>query len=253
VQGSSWYLEAMFILKGVSRSFGAVLALERVNLTVESGKTTVLIGPSGCGKSTLLRLMLGLLAPTSGGLEFEGAPITPANAPALRQRMGYVVQGGGLFPHLTARENVALLARHLGWSRECTEARTRELALLARIEDDIWDRYPREISGGQGQRVALVRALMLDPEVLLLDEPLGALDPLVRADLQEGLAQVFSTLKKTVVLVTHDLGEAAFFGHTLVLMQGGRIVQEGSLKELQETPADPFVTRFLEAQGRLVV
>ena len=124
MQGSSWYLEAMFILKGVSRSFGAVLALERVNLTVESGKTTVLIGPSGCGKSTLLRLMLGLLAPTSGGLEFEGAPITPANAPALRQRMGYVVQGGGLFPHLTARENVALLARHLGWSRECTEART---------------------------------------------------------------------------------------------------------------------------------
>jgi osmoprotectant transport system ATP-binding protein len=192
--------------------------------------------------------MLGLIAPGSGTVKFEGAQVTPLSAPALRRRMGYVIQGGGLFPHLTARENVALLARHLGWERERIDARIESLARLAQIAPDVWERYPIRISGGQQQRIALLRALMLDPDVLLLDEPLGALDPIVRADLQEELKEVFDTLRKSVVLVTHDMSEAAFFADTIVLMKRGRIVQSGTFRELDESPEDPFVTRFIRAQ-----
>ncbi|MAB80137.1 MAG: ABC transporter ATP-binding protein [Planctomycetes bacterium] len=238
----------MYELCDVSRSFDGTAVVERVDLAIEAGKTTVLIGPSGCGKSTLLRLMLGLIAPGSGTVKFEGAQVTPLSAPALRRRMGYVIQGGGLFPHLTARENVALLARHLGWERERIDARIESLARLAQIAPDVWERYPIRISGGQQQRIALLRALMLDPDVLLLDEPLGALDPIVRADLQEELKEVFDTLRKSVVLVTHDMSEAAFFADTIVLMKRGRIVQSGTFRELDESPEDPFVTRFIRAQ-----
>ena len=241
----------MFELGDVSRSFGATRAVDQVDLTLEAGRTTVLIGPSGCGKSTLFRLMLGLIAPTSGTVEFEGEEVTPESAPALRRKMGYVVQGGGLFPHLTARENVALLARHLGWEPDRIETRISELARLARIDPELLKRYPAQISGGQQQRVALLRALMLDPDVLLLDEPLGALDPIVRADLQDELKGVFEALGKTVVIVTHDMSEAAFFADTIVLMKDGCVVQKGSFDALDNAPVDPFVTRFINAQRGL--
>lgn len=241
----------MFELCGITRTFAGLNAVDGVDLSIAPGRTTVLIGPSGCGKSTLLRLMIGLVTPTRGSVTFEGAEITPGSAAEHRRRMGYVIQGGGLFPHLTARENVALLARYLRWDGDRIDARIDELSRLARIPADVWDRYPSQISGGQQQRVALLRALMLDPDVLLLDEPLGALDPLVRADLQDELREVFATLAKTVVMVTHDMSEAAFFGDTIVLMKDGRIVQKGTLDELDQNPADPFVTRFIRAQRGL--
>ena len=238
----------MLQLVGVSKSYGGTPALRPTDLTVPAGRTTVLIGPSGCGKSTLLRLMAGLLQPDSGSVFFEGVPLTPANARALRRRIGFVVQDGGLFPHLTARGNVTLMARHLGWDRPRIDERIAELTALTRFPVELLDQYPVQLSGGQRQRVSLMRALMLDPSLLLLDEPLGALDPLIRSELQADLRSIFQTLHKTVVLVTHDLAEAGFLGDTLVLMQAGRIVQQDAFAKLIEAPADEFVTRFINAQ-----
>jgi osmoprotectant transport system ATP-binding protein len=238
----------MLQLVGVSKSYNGVPAVRPTDLMVDAGRTTVLIGPSGCGKSTLLRLMAGLLQPDSGSIRFEGHPLTPANARAVRQRIGFVVQDGGLFPHLTARRNVTLLARHLGWPRTRIEKRFAELIDLTRFPANLLENYPVQLSGGQRQRVSLMRALMLDPALLLLDEPLGALDPLIRSDLQADLRGIFQTLHKTVVLVTHDLAEAGFLGDTLVLMQAGRIVQQDTFANLVRAPADAFVTRFINAQ-----
>jgi osmoprotectant transport system ATP-binding protein len=242
----------MFELRGVRKEYRGLPALRGIDLSIDSGRTTVLIGSSGCGKSTLLRLLVGLLRPDAGEVRFDGSAITVERLTGLRRRTGYVVQDGGLFPHLTARENVALLARHIGWPAARIEARVGELVELARLPRAALERYPVELSGGQRQRVALLRALMLDPDVLLLDEPLGALDPMIRSELQEDLRAAFDRLKKTVVLVTHDLGEAAFFGGTTVLMHEGRIVQRGPLADLIERPADPFVTRFVRAQRSLL-
>jgi len=174
--------------------------------------------------------------------------VLPSNVVELRRRMGYVIQDGGLFPHLSARSNVTLMARYLRLSREHVQARLGELADLTRFPRDGLDRFPVQLSGGQRQRVSLMRALMLDPAVLLLDEPLGALDPIIRLDLQADLRQIFQRLGKTVVMVTHDLAEAGFFGDQIVLCREGRIVQQGQLADLVRTPADPFVTRFINAQ-----
>jgi osmoprotectant transport system ATP-binding protein len=164
-----------------------------------------------------------------------------------------VIQEGGLFPHLTARANVALLPRHVGWSETKIATRTAELAELVRLPDDLLDRGPLELSGGQRQRVALMRALALDPEVLLLDEPLGALDPLVRAELQDDLKTLFQELKKTVLLVSHDLAEAVHLCGNLVLLREGRIVQRGTFADLAKAPADDFVSKFVRAQRGLHV
>jgi osmoprotectant transport system ATP-binding protein len=192
--------------------------------------------------------MLGLIAPDAGRVLFQGEELTRRRVLAVRRRMGYVIQSGGLFPHLTAERNVTLLARQLGWEAGRTAERVRRLCELTHFPTDGLSRYPVQLSGGQQQRVALMRALMLDPDVLLLDEPLGALDPLIRADLQTDLKEVFTSLGKTVVLVTHDLGEAAFFGDRVVLLREGHIVQQGTLDDFIERPADPFVSRFLRAQ-----
>jgi osmoprotectant transport system ATP-binding protein len=238
----------MLELRGVSKSYAGRVVLHPTDLTPEPGRTTVLIGPSGCGKSTLLRLALGLLRPDGGEVLFDGVPLTSETATAARRRMGYVVQDGGLFPHLTAAANAALVARTLGWPRRRVGARLRDLAALVRLPADAVDRFPAQLSGGQRQRVGLMRALVLDPPVLLLDEPLGALDPLVRADLQADLRDVFRGLHKTVVLVTHDLAEAAYFGDEVVLLRDGRVVQRGRLADLARAPAEPFVERFIQAQ-----
>jgi osmoprotectant transport system ATP-binding protein len=238
----------MIELTGVSKTFGRQEAVHSADLAIASGRTTVLIGPSGCGKSTLLRLMIGLIRPDSGTVRFAGTEITADNAETLRRRMGYVVQDGGLFPHLTAHGNVTLMARYLGWNGQRLENRLAELAELTRFPADGLGRYPSQLSGGQRQRVSLMRALMLDPDVLLLDEPLGALDPIIRSELQTDLRRIFQALTKTVVLVTHDLSEAAFFGDLIVLLRAGKIVQQGGLSDLVQAPADPFVTRFINAQ-----
>jgi osmoprotectant transport system ATP-binding protein len=238
----------MLDLVGVSKTFGPTAALHPTDLSLPPGRTTVLLGPSGCGKSTLLRLMLGLLRPDAGTLLFDGQPLTPENAEQVRRRVGYVIQDGGLFPHLTARGNVTLMARYLGRDPATIEKRLTELADLTRFPAEGLDRYPVQLSGGQRQRVALMRALMLDPDVLFLDEPLGALDPLIRSDLQADLKAIFRALGKTVVLVTHDLGEAGFLGDLIVLLRGGRVVQRGTLADLVRAPAEPFVTQFINAQ-----
>jgi len=238
----------VFELKGVAKSFAGKTVLPELSLTLERGRTAALIGPSGCGKSTLLRLLVGLIPPDRGDVLFDGTPLTPNNVTVLRRRMGFVLQDGGLFPHLTARRNVGLLAAHLGWERVKIDARVDELADLTRLPRVALERYPGKISGGQRQRVAMMRALMLDPPAILLDEPMGALDPLVRFELQEDLRGIFQRLNKTVVIVTHDLGEAAFFGDDLILLKDGAIVQRGTMREFYERPADEFVTRFLLAQ-----
>jgi osmoprotectant transport system ATP-binding protein len=241
----------MLVLTNVSKRFDATVALEPTSLSIENGRTTALIGPSGCGKTTLLRLMLGLTWPDEGEVRFDGQPLTPDNLIAVRRRLGYVIQEGGLFPHLTAQQNVTLLADYLKWPTERIDGRIEELARLVHIDPGLLSRYPTQLSGGQRQRVALMRALMPDPEVLLLDEPLAALDPMIRYDLQEELRVIFDTLGKTVVLVTHDIAEAVFFAHEIVLMRRGVIVQSGSPRDLIERPANAFVERFLRAQRQL--
>ena len=245
-------MRALVRLVDVSKRYADAAALHPTNLSIEYGKTTVLIGPSGCGKSTLLRLIIRLIQPDSGSITFEGEPITPDNIDTLRRRIGYVIQEGGLFPHLTARANVVLMARHVGRSQEEMQPRLQELCDLTRFSENLLSRYPVELSGGQRQRVSLMRALMLSPELLLLDEPLGALDPLVRASLQKDLKEIFARLQETVVFVTHDLAEAIYFGDEIVLMNEGRVIQKGAVTDLRDNPADPFVSEFINAQRGLV-
>lgn len=238
----------MLQLVEIAKSFGDRTVLRPMSLDFAAGKTTALLGPSGCGKSTLLRVIAGLIPPDQGQVLFEGQVVTQKNLRQLRQKMGFVLQDGGLFPHLTARANAGLLASHLGWDVAKVNARVEELADLTRLPHDVLGRFPHQMSGGQRQRVGIMRALMLDPTVILLDEPMGALDPLVRFDLQNDLKGIFQSLHKTVVLVTHDLGEAGFLGDDVVLLKDGRIVQRGTLTDLANRPADPFVTDFIRAQ-----
>ena len=241
-------MSALVKLVDVSKRYAGATVLHSINLSVERGKTTVLIGPSGCGKSTLLRLIIRLIEPDCGSIEIDGEPITSSIIGTLRRRIGYVIQEGGLFPHLTARANVLLMARHIGKPEDKMQNRLTELCELTRFSVNLLSRYPVELSGGQRQRVGLMRALMLSPELLLLDEPLGALDPLVRASLQKDLKEIFARLQQTVLFVTHDLAEAIYFSDEIVLMNDGRIIQKGSVADLRDKPADPFVLEFINAQ-----
>jgi len=235
-------------LEHVSHAYPHATALEDVSLRDAAGETVALIGPSGCGKSTRLKAVIGLVAPSRGRVSIEGVELQPGNALELRRRVGYVIQSGGLFPHLSAVDNITLAARYLRRERQWIERRVDELADLVQLRREVLQRFPTNLSGGQSQRVGLMRALMLDPAVLLLDEPLGALDPMVRHGLQEELRALFERLRKTVVLVTHDMAEAAFFAQRLVLMRAGRIVQEGSYRDLATAPAQEFVSEFVRAQ-----
>ncbi len=243
--------EPAFALRDVTRAWGEMRAVDAVTLEFARGETAVLIGSSGSGKSTLLRLLIGLEWPDRGNVYRDGVALERDRMLSLRRRVGYVIQEGGLFPHLTVQGNLALLPRHMGWKRERIRARAAELAALAHLDTALLERFPAELSGGQRQRVALMRALMPDPDTLLLDEPLGALDPLVRHDLQDELREIFRRLGKTVILVTHDLAEAAFFSRRLVLMRRGRVIQDGSLDDFRRAPADDFVRRFLAAHRNL--
>ena len=225
------------------------MAVKDISIRFEQGKCGVLIGPSGCGKSTILRLIAGLNIPDRGEIRFNQTTIDARqDLTAYRHRLGYVIQEGGLFPHLTARANVSLVARHLGWTDDRIVSRIGTLMDLVQLTPALLEQYPGELSGGQRQRVSLMRALMLDPDLLLLDEPLGALDPIIRYELQQELRDIFATVHKTVVLVTHDLAEAAYLGDTLALMRDGHILQSGPFDEMIEYPVDPFVEQFVSAQ-----
>jgi osmoprotectant transport system ATP-binding protein len=234
-------------LVGVSKRYDGTAALEGLDLPIPDGQTTALIGPSGSGKTTVLRMLVGLVVPEAGEIRFEDRPMHDLDLIDLRRRIGYVIQEGGLFPHLTAGANATLMARHLRWEDARTARRLDELLALTHFPRELLGRYPTELSGGQRQRVSLMRALLLDPDVVLLDEPLGALDPLSRAELRDDLRRIFRALAKTVVLVTHDVLEAEFLADLVVLMRAGRIVQRGPYATLASEPADPFVTSFLGA------
>ncbi|HET9595167.1 MAG TPA: ATP-binding cassette domain-containing protein [Anaeromyxobacteraceae bacterium] len=235
-------------MRGALRRREGRVVLGPVDLAVARGATLAVVGPSGAGKSTLLRLLLGLERPDAGEVRVVGAPLDALEPLALRRRFGYVVQGGGLFPHLTAEGNATLVARWLRWDPSRVRARLAELCDLARLPPALLGRWPSQLSGGERQRVALARALFLDPELLLLDEPLGALDPVTRADLQDDLREAFARLGKTAVLVTHDLAEASLLGGRIALLRDGRVAQEGTLADLVRRPADAFVARFVGAQ-----
>lgn len=246
----------MTVTLGGKRSRG-VRAVRGLSLCCEGGTTTAVVGPSGCGKSTLLRLILGLVLPDpatadtpKGSVEVGGVAVTPSTLMSIRRRAGYVIQTGGLFPHLTCLNNATLASRRLGMPRSEAESRARELAALTQLPDVNLTRFPSQLSGGQRQRVALVRALMGDPDLLLLDEPLGALDPIVRYELQDELKDLFARLGITVVLVTHDMDEASHFAHKVAVMREGKVLQFDSPEKMRSHPTDQFVEMFFRAGWR---
>ena len=241
-------MSALLSLDRIYTRYDGKTVLAGASLEVPARRSVALIGPSGCGKSTLLRVAIGLVRPDEGTVRLTGEALTPETRRGFRLRTGYVIQDGGLFPHLTALANVSLVARHVGWAPRRVAARVAELCELTGMDLTQLARYPSQLSGGQRQRVGIMRALMLDPDLLLLDEPLAALDPVMRGRLQRDLHAMFARLDKTVLLVTHDLGEAAYLGHEVAIMDAGRVLQQGPFREIVERPATPFVAEFIRAQ-----
>jgi osmoprotectant transport system ATP-binding protein len=238
-------------LQNISKTFEGRPVLSDVNLTVPKGATHALIGSSGSGKTTLLRITLGLIPFDHGYVKINGQALLSFTQVEWADRIGYVPQDGGLFPHITGRNNVALIARLRGWSKAKIDARVEELRKVVDLEADILKQFPREMSGGQKQRVSIMRAAMMDPAVMLLDEPMAALDPLIRRSLQRELKSIFRRLGKTVLLVTHDLGEAVYLAEQITMLSEGKILQSGTYRNLIENPTTPFVTQFINAQRSL--
>jgi osmoprotectant transport system ATP-binding protein len=238
----------MLDFSDVSKTFSATTVVHPFSLSIETGEVVVLLGPSGSGKTTILRMVAGLVSPTSGQITVDSLPLNSQTIGAIRRKLGYVIQEGGLFPHLTGVENVTLMARHEGWARKRIEDRLAELVDMTRFPQSGLSRYPSELSGGQRQRLSLMRALFLSPQILLLDEPLGALDPLIRAGLQRDLHQIFERSGATVLVVTHDLVEASRLADRVCVMNAGRIVQQGRFTEILEAPSDDFVREFINSQ-----
>lgn len=227
-------------LNSICKSYGKNLILDRVSLSLEAGQTISLLGTSGSGKSTLLRIVNGLIRPDSGTVTFRGWDLEGDDSYAYRREMGYVLQEGGLFPHLTIEQNLTLLARDQGWNYSQRLERALDLVRLLRLPTDCLSRYPDQLSGGQRQRASMARALFLSPPMLLLDEPLGALDPPVRRQLQDELKELFARLRCGVILVTHDLAEAAHFSDRICLLESGRLVDQGPFAELRRHGSRAF-------------
>ena len=221
-------------------------AVDKLSLSIAEGEIVVLVGPSGCGKTTTLKMINRLIEPTSGSIMLAGQDILSMPAYELRRGIGYVIQQIGLFPHKTIAANIATVPNLLGWSKDRTDARVAELARLVELSPEFLNRYPGELSGGQRQRVGVARALAADPPVLLMDEPFGAVDPIVRANLQDELLELQSRLKKTIVLVTHDIDEAIKLGDRVaILSEGGHLEQYDSPDQILRNPANGFVADFL--------
>lgn len=231
----------------IYKSFGETPVVKNLTFSLAQGQTVALLGLSGSGKTTTLKMCCGLLFPDSGEIKVDQLVVTFENLSAVRQKIGYVIQDGGLFPHLTAEENLRLVGREAGWSQDKIRARIHDLAHMSHIESRTLSLYPRSISTGQRQRLGIMRALFLDPPILLLDEPMGALDPITRRDLSDELKKLCQAMRKTVLLVTHDLFEAAHLADHIILLNHGGIVQTGTLNELAENPADEFVRKFVKA------
>jgi osmoprotectant transport system ATP-binding protein len=244
----------MIRLEGVSKTFAGASrpAVDRLDLDVPDGTTCVLIGPSGCGKTTTMRIVNRLIEPSSGRIVVEGQDVTRADAVELRRRIGYVIQQVGLFPHMTIAQNVATVPQLLGWPSQRIAKRVEEMLSLVGLEPaQFLDRYPRHLSGGQRQRVGVARALAGDPPVMLMDEPFGAVDPIVRAGLQAELLGILRRLAKTVIFVTHDIDEAIRMGDLVAIMKDGRLVQCARPEELLSAPKDAFVADFVGADRAL--
>lgn len=239
------------VIDEVSKVYpGGQVAVDRLSLRVPAGSTLCLLGTSGCGKTTTLKMINRLVEPTSGTITIGGTPVRSKDPIQLRREIGYVIQGGGLFPHMTVADNVSLVARLSGWDSGRCDARVRELLELMQLDPGQYaTRFPGELSGGQRQRVGVARALMVDPPVILMDEPFGALDPLTRHEVQDHFVQLKRRLAKTIVVVTHDLGEALRLADRVALMDGGKLVQAGTPAELWRAPATKFVERFVSAQA----
>ena len=244
----------MIRLEQVTKVFpgAARPAVDRLDLEVPDGKTCVLIGPSGCGKTTTMRIVNRLIEPDAGRIVVDGEDVTRGDPVQLRRHIGYVIQQVGLFPHMTIAQNVATVPQLLGWPAERTNARVTEMLSLVGLEPaQFLERYPRHLSGGQRQRVGVARALAADPPVLLMDEPFGAVDPIVRASLQAELAAILRRLAKTVIFVTHDIDEAIRMGDLVAVMKDGRLVQCTPPEHLLAAPADAFVADFVGADRAL--
>jgi osmoprotectant transport system ATP-binding protein len=225
---------------------GGTVAVDGLNLEVPAGQIMVLVGPSGCGKTTTLRMINRLIDPTSGRILLDGQDVQRSNPPTLRRGIGYVIQQSGLFPHRTIVDNIATVPLLIGWSKAKARDRARELMDLVGLDANMARRYPHQLSGGQQQRVGVARALAADPPVLLMDEPFSAVDPIVRASLQDELLRLQAELRKTVVLVTHDIEEAIKVGDQVAIFKpGGHLVQVDSPQQLLTAPADDYVEDFL--------
>lgn len=234
----------MIEFKGVSRAFNGKAAVSDLSMTVAEGEFCVLLGTSGSGKSTTLKMINRLVEFDSGEIRFAGESIRQLDARDLRRRMGYAIQSIGLFPHWTVQKNIATVPALLGWSKQQVTQRIAALLALLNLDPQLLNRYPHQLSGGQQQRVGVARALAADPEVLLMDEPFGALDPVTRGALQQEMLRIHRLSGRTIVLVTHDIDEALTLADRLVLMDNGEIVQQGKPAELLTQPKNDFVRDF---------
>ena len=231
----------------VSKRYGDTVVLSEIDLEIPNQRTTVIVGQSGSGKTTLLRMVNGLIRPDSGRLEVFGDLVPEENIENFRRKIGYAVQGAGLFPHVSVKENIVLIARLVGWSIEDIDERFEMLMRQMELPLDLSDRIPNELSGGQQQRVGLCRALMLKPKLLLLDEPFSAVDPLTRLELYEVVEKLISNEAVSIVMVSHDLGEAKRLGDRMVVLQDGIILQNDLISNVIENPATPYVERLIQS------
>ena len=244
---------AVIAVQGVTKRFpgSARPAVDDCSLKIGEGALTVLLGPSGSGKTTLLKLINRLYDPDAGRILIDGADIRAAPAYLLRRRIGYVIQQVGLFPHLRVEQNIATVPQLLGWPRSRIDARIDELLDLVGLPRDYRRRFPRQLSGGEQQRVGLARALAADPAIMLMDEPFGALDAITRGRLQDELRAIHRRLHKTILFVTHDVDEALRLADCVVVMRGGRVIQYGTPLEVLARPRDAFVRQLLAADDVL--